>query len=283
MQAVGVRGAITCACAVVDLEAHVAAAKQYPGVLWAALSIHPNEAPLHAAVVEKSPDGMTHYQRDWHKKYDLMAALDEVAKIASANIDVVVAIGETGIDYFRTGESGKQIQQAAFRTHIALAKQIGLALQIHDREAHADCIAILLEEGAPENTIFHCFSGDVDMAKVCADQGWYCSFAGPITYGANTEIRQAIQVLPAELVLAETDAPYLTPIPWRGHPNAPYVMPWTVRMQAALRFDGERAQEAAKTGPMVLMNYLDNLDTDLLVAWGKQLTCNTQNAYNLVF
>lgn len=239
MQESGVLGAITCACAVPDLEAHVQAANDFPNKIWAALAIHPNEAPLHGdpsvdVVIDKSPDGLTHKQREWHSKYSLEEAISLVADLAKNNKSVV-AIGESGLDYFRTAASGKEKQKQSFRAHIALAKELGIPLQIHDREAHEDCVEVILADGAPETTIFHCFSGDRSLAQKAAEHGWYCSFAGPITYPANDELRRALQLLPKELILCETDAPYLSPVPWRGYPNAPYVMNWTVRAQAEIR------------------------------------------------
>src|SRR5699024_1979936 len=115
---------------------------------------------------------------------------------------------------------------------IALAKELGLALQIHDREAHEAVVEVLLADGAPERTVFHCFSGDAALARTCAEQGWYVSVAGPVTFKANDTLRSAVQEMPLELLLVETDAPYLTPAPYRGRPNAPYVLPLTVRRLA---------------------------------------------------
>ena len=151
-----------------------------------------------------------------------------------ANADVVVAVGESGLDFFRTGEKGAVAQREAFRAHIALAKDLDLPLQIHDRDAHSACVEVLKADGAPARTVFHCFSGGPQLAAACAEHGWYASFAGPITYPANSDLRAALAVLPRELVLVETDAPYLTPVPWRGCPNASYVMAHTVRFIAEL-------------------------------------------------
>ena len=137
------------------------------------------------------------------------------------------------MDLFRTGPRGEQAQRDAFRAHIALAKELGLALQIHDRDAHAQVIEVLLADGAPERTVFHCYSGDAEMARVCAEHGWYLSFAGPVTFKANDHLRAALAVAPRELILVETDAPYLTPHPYRGQPNAPFAAAHTVRGMAA--------------------------------------------------
>jgi TatD DNase family protein len=120
----------------------------------------------------------------------------------------------------------------SFRRHIDLAKRLGKVLQIHDRDAHADVLRILAEEGAPERTVFHCFSGDADMARFCAERGWYLSFAGTLTFRNAGALRDALRAVPLERVLVETDAPYLTPAPFRGRPNASYLVPLTVRCMA---------------------------------------------------
>ena len=143
-------------------------------------------------------------------------------------------MGETGLDYFRTAPEQHAVQQDAFRWHIDLAKRTGLALQIHDRDAHDDVLRILAEEGAPERTVLHCFSGDVAMARECVERGYYLSFAGTVTFSSAHELREALAVVPLDRVLVETDAPYLTPHPFRGATNAPYLVPLTVRRMAAV-------------------------------------------------
>jgi TatD DNase family protein len=198
--------------------------------LLGAVAVHPNEAVLHARVHEVAPDGLEPDPQPRHDA-DLDAALARVAEVARAN-DRVRAIGETGLDFFRAGPRGREVQREAFRAHVALAKELGLALQIHDRDAHDDVVDVLLRDGAPERTVFHCFSGGPALAEVCAREGWFASFAGPVTYGANDDLRAALRVLPPELVLVETDAPYLTAHPLRGRPNAPYLLPHTVRRVA---------------------------------------------------
>ncbi|WP_371177181.1 TatD family hydrolase [Buchananella felis] len=226
--AVGVHRIVTVGCELNDLEA-ACALTRLPGV-FAAVAIHPNEAPLHAGalrhVAADAPDGLTPTLRP-HHEVDLDDALSAVAK--AARHPDVVAIGESGLDFFRGGPGARAAQVAAFRAHIALAKELDLPLQIHDRDAHAEVIETLLADGAPERTVFHCFSGDVQMAQVLAEHGWYASIAGPLTYHANDYARAALDRLPRELVLVETDAPYLAPHPLRGRPNASYVMPVTVR------------------------------------------------------
>jgi TatD DNase family protein len=147
---------------------------------------------------------------------------------------MVVAIGETGLDYY-WDYSPPDVQQAAFRWHIELAKQVGKPLMIHDRDAHDDVLSILDEEGAPESVVFHCFSGDVDMALRCVDAGYVLSFAGPVTFRNAVQLREAARIVPAEQLLVETDAPFLTPHPFRGRPNEPYCAAYTVRALAELR------------------------------------------------
>ncbi|MFF1529945.1 TatD family hydrolase [Cellulomonas sp. NPDC058312] len=201
--------------------------------LLGAVAIHPNEAVLHAGVHEVAADGL---EPDPQPRHDVSLddALARVAAVARAN-DRVRAVGETGLDFFRAGPRGRAVQREAFRAHVALAKELGLALQIHDRDAHDDVVDVLLRDGAPERTVFHCFSGGAALAEVCAREGWFASFAGPVGYPANADLRAALRVLPLDQVLVETDAPYLTPHPLRGRPNAPYLLPHTVRALAAER------------------------------------------------
>ncbi|MDT0382550.1 TatD family hydrolase [Streptomyces sp. DSM 42041] len=195
--------------------AEVAAA--HPSV-HAAVALHPNEAPRLAE--EGGPQALD-------------AALAEIEKLAA--LPQVLAVGETGLDYFRTGEAGIAEQQRSFRAHIALAKRLGKALVIHDREAHDDVVRILREEGAPERTVFHCFSGGPDLARTCAEHGWFLSFAGNVTFKNAQPLRDALSAAPPELLLVETDAPFLTPAPYRGRPNAPYLVPVTLRAMAEVK------------------------------------------------
>jgi len=181
--------------------------------MLAAVAIHPNEAP-ELAVRGRLDD-----------------ALGTIAELATR--PRVRAIGETGLDFFRTGADGQEAQLRSFEAHIEIAKQNGLALQIHDRDAHSEVIATLKRVGAPERTVFHCFSGDLELASICTENGWYMSFAGTVTFKNAPNLRDALEVVPRSLLLVETDAPYLTPVPYRGRPNAPYLLPFTVRSIAA--------------------------------------------------
>ena len=181
--------------------------------LLAAVAIHPNEAA----------------------QYESMQALDvDIDGIADlASQERVRAIGETGLDFFRTeSDQGKSFQQHSFERHIQIAKDFGLALQIHDRDAHEQVVETLLRLGAPEKVVFHCYSGDIQLAKICAEHGWYTSFAGNITIKRNQHLRDSFRHMPKDLILVETDAPFLTPEPLRGRPNAPYLVPITVRFMA---------------------------------------------------
>jgi len=178
----------------------------------ATVAIHPNDAPLLS---------------------DLDAALREIEALAAE--PRVRAIGETGLDTFRTGAEGRPAQEASFRAHIAIAKRYGKALIIHNRDAHADVLRVLDEEGAPETVILHCFSGDAEFAAVCVHRGYLLSFAGTVTFANARTLRAAAAVTPPHQMLVETDAPYLTPVPHRGRPNASYLIPLTVRALAAIR------------------------------------------------
>jgi TatD DNase family protein len=194
------------------------------------VAIHPNEAPLHQAGTHESGLG-----------YDeAFAIIAELARGPRMRV-----IGETGLDFYRTGLQGRDAQVSAFRDHIALAKELGLVLQIHDRDAHAEVVEVLDRDGAPERTVMHCFSGDAGLAKLCVDRGWYLSFAGTLTFKNSHELRGALAVTPLDRVLVETDAPFLTPHPHRGAPNAPYLVPWTMREIA--RVQGMALEEACVT------------------------------------
>ncbi|MCF2528248.1 TatD family hydrolase [Yinghuangia soli] len=200
----------------------------------ATVALHPNEAPR---LVLGDPDGWSGQRREPGGMAALDAALAEIDALAA--LPQVRGVGETGLDYFRTGPEGTEVQQESFRRHIAIAKRHGKALVIHDREAHDDVLRILLEEGAPDTVVFHCFSGDAEMAKTCAERGYVMSFAGNMTYPSAQQLRDAVAVAPLDLLLVETDAPFLTPVPHRGRPNAPYLIPVTVRAMAEVKGVGE--------------------------------------------
>ncbi len=149
-------------------------------------------------------------------------------RIARAYPRQVVAIGETGMDLFRTGEGAKDLQREAFRAHIALAKELDLPLQIHDRDAHREVIETLLADGAPRRTVFHSYSGDAEMGRIAREHGWYLSLSGTSSYKGNDGIRESARIVGLDHVMVETDAPYLTPMPYRGRTNAPYMIPYTL-------------------------------------------------------
>ncbi|WP_183069119.1 TatD family hydrolase [Streptomyces sp. gCLA4] len=237
---VGVTTVVQVGCDVKGSRWAAETAARYDNV-HAAVALHPNEAPR---IVLGDPDG---WSRQGARPGGGDAALDEaLAEIeALAALDHVKAVGETGLDYFRTGPQGMAAQERSFRAHIEIAKRQGKALVIHDRDAHADVLRVLREEGAPERTVFHCYSGDADMARECAAAGYYMSFAGTVTFKNAAPLREALAVAPLELVLVETDAPYLTPAPYRGRPNAPYLIPLTVRAMAAVREIDEDAMATA--------------------------------------
>ncbi|MEU1310335.1 TatD family hydrolase [Streptomyces cinnamoneus] len=209
--------------------------------VWATVALHPNEAPR---IVLGDPDGWSRQgARTPGGDAALDAALEEIDRLAA--LPQVRGVGETGLDYFRTGPEGKAAQEHSFRRHIDIAKRHGKALVIHDRDAHEDVLRVLEEEGAPERVVFHCYSGDAAMAKVCADAGYYMSFAGNVTFKNAQHLRDAVVVAPLDLILVETDAPFLTPAPYRGRPNAPYLIPVTLRAMAGVKDIGEDALATA--------------------------------------
>jgi TatD DNase family protein len=196
----------------VDLRSSAwSAALDLPEVV-STVALHPNEAPRLA---------------------DLDAALTQIATLATH--PRVRAIGETGLDYFRTGPDGVKAQEHSFRAHIEIAKRTGKALVIHDRDAHADILRVLDDAGAPACVVLHCFSGDAGFARECVERGYILSFAGTVTFKNAPHLREAAALAPLSQILVETDAPYLTPMPYRGAPNASYLIPLTVRAVAAAR------------------------------------------------
>ena len=213
-RAVGVTRVVDVGTDVASSAETVAFAEQHPEVV-ACVAIHPNDAA-------RLRDGLD-------------SALTALASLAGTS-SRIRGIGETGLDYFRTREpEGVARQKHSFAAHIDLAKQLGLALVIHDRDAHDDILDILDAEGAPERVMMHCFSGDAEFARRCLDRGFWLSFPGTVTFKANEPLREALDLTPSDRVLVETDAPYLTPMPFRGKPNAPYLLPHTVRFMAERR------------------------------------------------
>ncbi len=199
-----------------------------PGAAWAVetattydaivagVALHPNEAPRLDAAGR------------------LDEGLAEIERLASSS-PRVRAVGETGLDYYRTGPEGVAAQRRSFAVHIELARRLGKALVVHDRDAHDDVLAMLDEHGMPERTVLHCFSGDAEFARACLDRGAFLSFAGTVTFKNAQNVRDALAVAPLDRILVETDAPFLTPMPYRGRPNASYLIPMTVRAMAEIR------------------------------------------------
>ncbi|WP_327245930.1 TatD family hydrolase [Streptomyces sp. NBC_01320] len=238
--AVNVTTVIQVGCDVKGSRWAAETAAAHPSV-YAAVALHPNEAPriVHGDQGGTSqPSGAGRGRsrqggREPGGKAALDEALAEIDRLAA--LDRVRGVGETGLDYFRTGPEGMAAQEESFRAHIEIAKRHGKALVIHDREAHADVLRVLADAGAPERTVFHCYSGDAEMARICADAGYFMSFAGNVTFKNAQPLRDALSVAPIELVLVETDAPFLTPAPYRGRPNAPYLIPVTLRAMAEVK------------------------------------------------
>jgi TatD DNase family protein len=209
----------------------------------AALAIHPNEAVLHGHRGVPGPDGLPVTYKPYHDT-SFEDALAEVARLAKAYPSQVVAIGETGMDLFRTGAAATGIQREAFRAHIALAKELNLPMQIHDRDSHREVVKTLLADGSPERTVFHSYSGDAEMAQIAREHGWYLSFSGTVSYKGNDGIRQSARIVGPEHIMVETDAPYLSPMPYRGRTNAPYMIPYT--LAALAEATGMTLTEAAQ-------------------------------------
>ena len=201
-------------------------ANAFPGRVLAAVALHPNEAPIVA---------------------DLEADWKIIEKLAQD--PRVRAIGETGLDYFRTEPALRKRQQESFKWHIDLAKRTNKALVIHDRDSHDDVLSILLEVGAPEKTVFHCFSGDVEMAKICIDRGYILSFAGTMTFKNAPALRDAVKLVPHDQLLVETDSPFLAPMPHRGALNTPAQIATIVRAMAA-----ERSEDVAELATALSVN-----------------------------
>ena len=209
-------------------------ARLYPGRVLAAVALHPNEAPVVA---------------------DLEADLKIIEELA--NQPRVRAIGETGLDYFRTPPELRKRQQDSFKWHIELAKKTNKALVIHDRDSHDDVLSILLEVGAPDKTVFHCFSGDVDMAKTCIERGYILSFAGTLTFKNAPALREAVKLVPYEQLLVETDSPFLAPTPHRGALNTPAQIANIVRAMAEERNEsvGVLAGELSKNAERIFGSF----------------------------
>ncbi|SFP22119.1 TatD DNase family protein [Geodermatophilus dictyosporus] len=183
-------------------------AARHPQVL-AAVAVHPNEAG----------EGLA--------DDDALAEIDRLAALPR-----VRAVGETGLDRYRTGPEGWAAQEASFRAHVRIAKEHGLALVVHDRDAHEEVLRVLDDEGAPGHVVMHCFSGDAGFAAACVERGFVLSFAGTLTFGNAGYLREAAAATPVDQLLVETDAPFLTPVPHRGRPNASRLVPHTVRALA---------------------------------------------------
>jgi TatD DNase family protein len=209
--AVGVTRLISIGVDVASSRWQAEVAEQFPTV-WAAVAIHPNEAGAGAATP---------------------AALDDIARLAA--LPQVRAVGETGLDHFRTTQEGHRAQEESLRAHIGIACETGKALVVHDRDAHDDLFRVLRSEPSPVATVIHCFSGDAGFARRCAEAGWFLSFAGTLTFRNAPALREAAAAVPRESLLVETDAPFLTPTPFRGRPNSSYLVPHTVRALAHAR------------------------------------------------
>jgi len=212
-KAVGITGIVQVGVDVPSSKWAIKTAQEFSQI-HATVALHPNEAPVIA--LEKGESALDE-------------AIAEIAELAKE--DVVKAIGETGVDFYRTSEEGREFQEKSFRAHIQIANKLNKPVMVHDRDAHLDALRILDDEKA-QQVIFHCYSGDKEFAQELVKRGWYLSFAGTCTFKNAQNLREALQVTPLENVLVETDAPFLTPMPYRGYPNSSYMIPLTLATMA---------------------------------------------------
>ena len=210
---VGVTRVVQVGCDLPGARWAVDVAERHDQVV-AGVALHPNEAPLLA------------------EQGSLDEALADVRRLVAGS-DRVRAVGETGLDFFRTPPEGRAAQEESFRAHVAMSKELDRTLVIHDRDAHEDVLRVLDDVGVPPRWVMHCFSGDAAFARACVERGAHLSFAGTVTFKNAEPLREALRVTPLDRVLVETDAPYLTPVPHRGRTNASYLVPLTLRAMAA--------------------------------------------------
>jgi TatD DNase family protein len=212
-RSVGVTRIVQIGCDVEGSRWAVSAAEQWSNVI-AGVAIHPNDAARLGPALQSE-----------------LSIIERL--VTNPRVRVV---GETGLDFYRTRDAaGHAAQRESFAAHIAFAKAEGKTLVIHDRDAHREILRVLDAEGPPGRVVMHCFSGDTDFARSCLDRGAYLSFAGTATFKNNESLRAALAVTPLDRLLTETDAPYLTPMPHRGRPNASYLIPHTARFLAVIR------------------------------------------------
>jgi TatD DNase family protein len=214
--AVGVPRIVQIGCELPGARWAVRTAEQHDAIV-AGVALHPNEAPRLAELGELD---------------DAWAEIERLAEHPR-----VRAVGETGLDHYRTVPEGRAVQEESFRRHVRLAAALGKTLVIHDRDAHADVLRVMDEEHAPDRVVMHCFSGDAGFARACLDRGYFVSFSGTVTFKNAAPLREALVLVPRDRLLVETDAPFLTPVPYRGRPNASYLVPTTVRAMAEVRGD----------------------------------------------
>ena len=228
-KAVGITGIVQVGVDVASSKWAVKTAKEFSQI-HATVALHPNDAPVIA--LEKGESALDE-------------AIAEIAELAKE--DVVKAIGETGVDFYRTSEEGRDFQEKSFRAHIQIANKLNKPVMVHDRDAHLDALRILDDEKA-QQVIFHCYSGDKEFAQELVKRGWYLSFAGTCTFKNAQNLREALQVTPLENVLVETDAPFLTPMPYRGYPNSSYMIPLTLATMAKeMNVDINTVADATRT------------------------------------
>ncbi len=238
----GVEQFIEVGCEMPEWEPTIKLARSYPQRVFAALAIHPNEVALHDHCGAKGADGEEVQYRPWHDTSyeDALTLLEETVR---ANRKYVVAIGESGLDLYRSGEETLSRQIQAVRDHVQLAREMDLPIQLHVRDAYEHIERILLEDKVDIPVVFHSFAGDEHLAKVANENGWYLSFSGTLTFKGNDRLRKALRIIDRKRILVETDAPYLTPMPYRGRINTPAMSVYTLEAMGEIL--GMSVQEAA--------------------------------------
>jgi TatD DNase family protein len=209
--AVGVPRIVQIGCELESARWSVSLAEEVAGIV-AGVALHPNEAPRQVVAGR------------FEEQFEEISRLAEHPRVR--------AVGETGLDHYRTGPEGRAAQEESFRRHLDLARRLGKTLVVHDRDSHEDVLRVVDSEGAPERVVMHCFSGDAAFARACLDRGFWLSFSGTVTFKNAGPLREALAVTPPDRLLVETDAPFLTPMPYRGRPNASYLVPLTMRFLA---------------------------------------------------
>lgn len=224
----GISQFIEVGCEFPEWEPTLELVKSHPGRIYAALAIHPNEAPLHGHHGFQGADGEEVHYQPWHEiSYeDAFAKLENVVR---AHKKEVVAIGESGLDLYRSGLQTMTYQVQSLYDHLQLAEELDLPIQLHVRDAYQQIVEILVKKKTQIPIVFHSFAGDEEIARIAKENGWYLSFSGIVTFKGNDRLKNALALIDKEHILVETDAPYLTPVPYRGRINTPAMCVYTLQ------------------------------------------------------